>query len=204
LSIDFLSKILYNISKYNKGDTTMKYERLDVFNKQELDRIKVGDKFIANGLNKYPMTVMAVTKDFIVGIKEIVDGYSYSLITKTIDGWSRNAASAKHPHVGPDSFYCLGYFTEAEAQKNLDKIQKWYDAAQFGILSEEYKNYEKAEIKKYHSTEVDYTPGQVIDKPIEHYHMILQDPRSRYTADLKNLKVLFTSAPDKTTGVENV
>lgn len=172
----------------------MKYVEINVFNKEQLDRIKVDDVFIYNGQNKYPMTVMAVTKDFIVGIKVKGDDYEYSLITKPIDGWARNEASPEYPHIGPDSYYCLGYKTKEEAQKNLNKIQAWYDASLHGMSSEEYKNYQSSELKKYYETEDDQTPGKLFNDVIKHYRMITQDPRSRQTINLRTLKVRFKEA----------
>lgn len=176
----------------------MKYVELNVLDKKQLDRIKVGDTFIYNGQKKYPMTVMAVTKDFIVGIKNTKDGhYIYSLITKPIDGWVRNEASPEYPHIGPDSFYCLGYKTVEEAQRNLNKIQAWYEASKHGLPSEEYKNYQSSELKKYYETEDDQTPGKLFNDVIKHYRMITQDPRSRYTINLRKLKVSFNEAGAK-------
>lgn len=85
----------------------------------------------------------------------------YSLITKEMDGKLFGYADANYPYIGADSYYCLGYDTEEMAQKNLDDMQIWWE------LPQELKGR-------------GIIPGVRIE----------QDPRSRYTINLKTIKVL--------------
>jgi hypothetical protein len=146
------------------------YEVLNPMDKSQLDTIKVGDYFIYNNQLRYRMKVMAVTKDFIVGMTSKKD--FYTLLTKPVTGYVRNAATGTRPTVGPDSFYCLGYATEEEAQKNLDLCQAYFDA------EEHRKRDESIYTDENGCTNYAY------------YNPITQDPRSRYTIDLMTIKVL--------------
>lgn len=157
-----------------------RYEVLNVLDRAQLDTIKVGDYFIFNNQQFYRMKVMAVTKDFIVGVTTGKDK-SYTLLSKFICEYRGNQTSGTRPTVGPDSFYCLGYDTEEEAQENLNQIQAWWDA-------EDKDAYALAEHKKHEDSKY-YKPGY--DFPLYSYHnLVNQDPRSRYTIDLISLKVL--------------
>lgn len=96
------------------------YKKLDINNRDELENIKVGDTFVYNEERFYPMKVMAITKDLIVGLNE--NRKVYTIVNKATK------------QVGPDSFWCLGYDDEEMAKKNIDNIQKWLDDAESNSL----------------------------------------------------------------------